>query len=223
MPLYAYRGDAREVNHHLISEALKVAPAILLDSNNKANIHKFPGISEEKFSKLYVLPGESLYRFKPTLLKLPYYAVCLNVKKIFIGSIPHLFDYDNKEETGEILKQCWDIINWLGKKYEVTIGIIPKTVHEILSSKYEIENKMGHTVFSQRIATDILLNELQQFAKALKEDDRQVYMQLLKSPLKHMGSISYTSSQHVWSFLLLSVILEQQKEINQLKNERMDS
>ncbi|MBU1976144.1 MAG: hypothetical protein KKG59_07110 [Nanoarchaeota archaeon] len=81
---------------------------------------------------------------------------------------------------------------------------------------------MGHTVWSQRICSDIMLNELRAYGKALKKDDRELYEQLLKLPLKHLGSISYASSLHVWAFLLLSIILEQDKKIEQLKQSLHD-
>ncbi|MBU0615322.1 MAG: hypothetical protein KJ601_04475 [Nanoarchaeota archaeon] len=72
---------------------------------------------------------------------------------------------------------------------------------------------MGHTVWSQRIVSDIVLNELKDFGKALREDDRHVLVKLLKEPLKHLGSISYANSIDVWAFLLLSILIEQEKKI----------
>jgi hypothetical protein len=76
---------------------------------------------------------------------------------------------------------------------------------------------MGHTVWSQRIAVDVMLGELGCYGKALREEDRLVYEALLKEPLKHIGSITYASSFHVWAFLLLSILLEQEKKIVELR------
>jgi hypothetical protein len=64
--------------------------------------------------------------------------------------------------------------------------------------------------------SDIILQELQQFARALPEADRKIFLQLLKEPLKHLGSISYASSFHTWAFLLVCIILEQEKKIMDL-------
>lgn len=80
---------------------------------------------------------------------------------------------------------------------------------------------MGHTVWSQRQNADILLAELESYAKVLRPDERELYLKILKEPLKHLGSISYASSMHAWAFLLISMILEQQKIIEGLKHERM--
>ena len=76
---------------------------------------------------------------------------------------------------------------------------------------------MGHTVWSQRIALDVLLSELASYSKSLRQRDRIVYEKLLKEPLKHIGNISYTSSIHLWAFLLLSIMLEQEKRIKELE------
>lgn len=64
MYLFLEKGD-------LLVSAVNNAPAIFVDSENIANIHNLYGMDENKLRQLYVLPAESLYRLKPTLLKLP--------------------------------------------------------------------------------------------------------------------------------------------------------
>ncbi|MBS3109790.1 hypothetical protein J4227_04650 [Candidatus Woesearchaeota archaeon] len=76
---------------------------------------------------------------------------------------------------------------------------------------------MGHTVWSQRMMVDIMLAELREFGKALKEEDRIIYEKILKKPLRHVGSIAYANSVHVWAFCLLSIILEQEKRIKEME------
>ena len=61
--------------------------------------------------------------------------------------------------------------------------------------------------------------ELRSFAKALRKEDREDFEQLLHEPLKHIGSISYSSSIHVWAFVLLAILLEQQKKIQRLEDD----
>jgi hypothetical protein len=77
---------------------------------------------------------------------------------------------------------------------------------------------MGHTVASQRMMVDIILGELEAYGKALREEDRVVYNELLKSSLKKVGAISYTSSVNAWAFILISIILEQEKRIRQYES-----
>src|SRR3989344_7499560 len=75
---------------------------------------------------------------------------------------------------------------------------------------------MGHTVGSQRRAVDSLIHELHCFARTLREEDRTRFQRLLDKPLKHLGSITYASSVHVWAFVLVSIILEQEKRYERL-------
>jgi len=67
------------------------------------------------------------------------------------------------------------------------------------------------------MVADAVLSELKDFGKALNREDRLVYERLLKLPLKHLGSIGFASSLHVWAFLLLSMIMEQDKKLDDLK------
>lgn len=80
---------------------------------------------------------------------------------------------------------------------------------------------MGHTVWSQRITLDVILTELKDYGRALRQEDRAIFEDMLKQPLKHYGSISYAGSFHAWAFLLLSIILEQEKRIKRLEYEGM--
>jgi len=76
---------------------------------------------------------------------------------------------------------------------------------------------MGHTVQSQRQVLDLLMKELEHYGKALYKEDREVFEHVLAYPLTKIGSISSASSFHVWAFLLLSIIIEQEKKIQQLE------
>jgi hypothetical protein len=80
---------------------------------------------------------------------------------------------------------------------------------------------MGHTVSGSRVVSDFVLEELRSYGRALRQYDRQVYENVLKQAFKHYGTISYASSIHAWAFLLLSILLEQEKRIKQLENESL--
>jgi hypothetical protein len=68
---------------------------------------------------------------------------------------------------------------------------------------------------------DMILAELKDFGKALREEDREVYYNMLKKPLKKIGAISYASSMHVWAFILLSILLEQEKKYESMVDGRL--
>ena len=77
---------------------------------------------------------------------------------------------------------------------------------------------MGHTTSSQRMLVDRMISEMKSYGKALSEEDQIVLASLLKKPLKKVGAISYASSIHIWAFYLLSIIIEQEKKIQNLEN-----
>ena len=77
---------------------------------------------------------------------------------------------------------------------------------------------MGHTVASQRMMVDRVIAELESFTRALRPDERLIFSKVLSLSLKHVGAISYTSSLHVWAFVLLSIVVEQQKRIEGLEH-----
>jgi len=76
---------------------------------------------------------------------------------------------------------------------------------------------MGHTAWSGRIATDELVRELMAYSKSLRLKEREMFEDIIKQSFRHIGSISYASSMHLWAFFLVSIILEQEKKIRRLE------
>jgi hypothetical protein len=72
---------------------------------------------------------------------------------------------------------------------------------------------MGHTVSSQRQVADRVMEEMRAYGKSLMGDDRAAFQRLLAKGVKHFGNISYTSSYNTWAFVLLSMMVEQEKEL----------
>lgn len=72
---------------------------------------------------------------------------------------------------------------------------------------------MGHTVTSQRRLILDLVAELERYGRALRHEDREVLHDVVRMPLRHIGSISYANSMHVWAFFLLSALVEQEKRL----------
>ena len=73
-------------------------------------------------------------------------------------------------------------------------------------------------MWSQRITLDILMKELESYGRSLRREERELYAGLLQRSFKHYGSIAYASSFHAWAFLLLSIMVEQEKKIKQLED-----
>jgi len=77
---------------------------------------------------------------------------------------------------------------------------------------------LGHTVSSARQVIDRHLAELSAFRKALRTEDREAFDRVMAEPLRHYGSITYTASIHVWAFILVACLLEQEKRIMALEH-----
>ena len=218
MTIYGIFGlKTQKINYQLIKQALQRAPALFIDSANCTNPHLFTDFELIQLCNLEIIPAESLYRFKPTIQSLA------NTKHniIFIATFNHLFDFDNKEENANVFEACWNHIAHIAKTKDVYMAIQENTIHHTLAQKYGVK-PMGHTASSERIVTDSLLQELTDYSKALRADERLIYARMLKVPLKHFGSISNASSLHTWALLLLSIQLEQQKQLMRLEHELLD-
>lgn len=75
---------------------------------------------------------------------------------------------------------------------------------------------MGHTVASQRIVIDNMLKEMKSYADALRHDEREDYIRMLNTPLKKVGAISSASSVDTWAFMLLTILLEHEKKLQEI-------
>jgi rRNA-processing protein FCF1 len=213
-----FDNSGRRASHRIVALALKNVPAIVVDTNCTANPHKFENDIAD-FSQVYVVEAESLYRFAPTLNMLDAFAQKLNVHRIFVTAFTHLFGYDDVEENRDVFENCWKKLHELSLKYDVYVAILTGSIHHKISTKYGLVevDEMGHTVASQRIITDTVIGELAGFAKALRQEDQERYLRMIKQPLKHLGEISYTSSAQTWAVMLLCIMLEQEKRIEKLE------
>ena len=72
---------------------------------------------------------------------------------------------------------------------------------------------MGHTVWSQRIVLDVLRSELRAYGRALRQRDRDALERILAVPMQRVACISFANSMHAWAFLLLSIIIEQERKL----------
>jgi len=72
-------------------------------------------------------------------------------------------------------------------------------------------------VSSQRVALDLLMVEMRAFGRALRPEEQELLDGLLAQAYRHYGAVSSASSFHSWAFLVLSVMLEQEKRLRQLE------
>jgi hypothetical protein len=112
------------VNLELMRLAFENPPSLIVDCANCANPHRFfPEISEEQLHGVYVINAEAIYRFRDTLMKLPYWLDELGISHIIVTTTNIMFSYDDEQENHDILEHCWQLMRKLGQTSNVVVGI----------------------------------------------------------------------------------------------------
>ena len=79
---------------------------------------------------------------------------------------------------------------------------------------------MGRTIPTYRLHLESILNDWMDYRRALREKDREVFDRLLNRARQHSSAASYCAHIDPSVLALLSVLLEMQREIEALKQER---
>lgn len=82
-----------------------------------------------------------------------------------------------------------------------------------------MEVNMGRTLSTY---TDLVLSlqeQLAKFRRALRKDEQELFDRLIAFALKHTGKGTYSSALNPVEMMLLSMILEQQKQIAGLRRD----
>jgi hypothetical protein len=216
MGLVAVYGERKLVNTDLMSYAINNSPCIIVDCANVANIHKwFPFFPNADYDNIFVYEFELLYKFRDALIDLRETAIIHNVNNIIVTSMTHLFHYQNPSENHEIFVHIWELLKSLGEFFNVRVAIDKQQLRFAKAANAEVV--MGHTVWSQRQNLENMILELERYGRSLRKEERLTWHNMLRTPLRHVGSISAANSLHAWSFLLLTIVLEQEKRIEVLE------
>jgi len=78
---------------------------------------------------------------------------------------------------------------------------------------------MGKTVESYRIALGMEIKSWSGFAIALRTDDREAFEQLTDACRNHASAGSNATRPEVFEPMVMSILLEQQKQLNRLQKE----
>jgi hypothetical protein len=205
--LRAIVGDTQTVISALLAKAKPLT--LIIDCANAANPHKIK-IPQEELWNYEVICVELLYALRDITQRLPQ-----KYTTILITPMEVLFNYQNERENIALYSQIWQ--NLQKSNATIYVGILRGSKHEKYARLYCHEVHMGHTVYSQRVTLNILQMELKNYAKSLSTPDQQLFLEMIKLPSKHIGSITFASSLHAWAFFTLSVALEQQKKIQLLE------
>ncbi|MBI2140547.1 hypothetical protein HYU14_06495 [Candidatus Woesearchaeota archaeon] len=78
---------------------------------------------------------------------------------------------------------------------------------------------MGRTIIPMRNMVDHTIWEFKKFRDALRKEDRELFDRLMVHPKQHISAITYTNSLDVFSMMLLSIALEQEKVMAEMKKD----
>ncbi len=79
---------------------------------------------------------------------------------------------------------------------------------------------MGRTVPTYRLHTESIINEWMDYRRALREKDRKVFDELMYKARLHASAGSYTAHLDSVATMFLSILLELQKEVQNMKKAR---
>lgn len=78
---------------------------------------------------------------------------------------------------------------------------------------------MGRTVPTYRQTLESIIREWSDFRRGLTEEDREVFDRLMNRARSHASAATYAAFPNPVEAVLLSIILEQEKTIMELKEE----
>jgi hypothetical protein len=76
---------------------------------------------------------------------------------------------------------------------------------------------LGRTVPTYRNVLENLIREWQEFKRALRKEDREVFDRLIEKARLHASAASYEARLDPMESMFMSILLEQEKEIQELK------
>jgi len=86
---------------------------------------------------------------------------------------------------------------------------------------------MGRTVPTYRRVMEDVIRDWDSFKQALRQEDRRLFEQLMQKGRRHASAASYAIRPHPTESLLMSILLEMEKDLDWLgrlwKDEGMDS
>ena len=81
---------------------------------------------------------------------------------------------------------------------------------------------MGRTVPSFRTVLDSIMLELTDFRRALRRHDRRVFDRVMEMAREHASASTVAAATDPMDTIVISILIEQQKQIDELKEEDDD-
>jgi hypothetical protein len=71
---------------------------------------------------------------------------------------------------------------------------------------------MGHTIPSQRQLVEEIIDVLDKYKDSLRPEERDIIDDFVEDAYQHMGSVSYGNTYHTWALVIISIMLEREKQ-----------
>lgn len=117
-------GVRRNVDNKLLSYASEHTPSLVIDCGNSLELLT-PYFPREKMKNIFFLEVDLLYTFKDVLLEAGKIAESLGAKTIIVTTFHKLFNYEEIIENVNIIRQLWELMEDLGKDFDVLVGVHP--------------------------------------------------------------------------------------------------
>lgn len=210
----------RSVSRTVVREALGTG-GLVLDCANACDPYAYADVDPEAFERVFVRGFDMLTSLNDALSEAPMHLERLGTKRLYVTSTRRLYTYRNDDEDASVRARAWTLMRTLSKRYAVIVAVERGTVDETFAYQHaetNQEEKMGHTVSSQRRVVEDLNATLKRYRRALRKEDQAVFDRLTNLPYQHVSSMSYASSIHTWALYLLSILIEQEKSLETLRS-----
>lgn len=211
--------------------------AIFIDSSNIFNPYiisrmaRFLGVNQKPLQHIHVARAFTEYQMEAIVLDLDNIIKQKNPEILAISNLSFYDDSkDNKNfekliEAIKLVTKSSGIITAISTT-SATAGLnayIESKADKILKTEeFNIGDMMGRTVPSFRYHLEDIISELQTFRRALHGEDKIAFDNLIEKARKHTSSCSIVPTLDPLNCILLSILIEQQKELKTLKEKEQD-
>ncbi len=215
--------------------------AIFIDSSNIFNPYvisrmaRFLGVNQKKpLRHIHVARAFTEYQMEAIVLDLDNIIKQKNPEILAISNL----SYDNSTRDSKANKNFEKLIEDI-KLVTKSSGIITaisttgatgldayiesKADKILKTEEFNIGDMMGRTVPSFRYHLEEIILELQIFRRALHGEDKIAFDELIEKARKHTSSCSIVPTLDPLNCILLSILIEQQKELKTLKEQNIST
>jgi len=200
-------------NPYIIS---KMAKSFGLDQKNiLRHIHIARAFTEYQMKAIVLDLNKIIQKNNPEML-------AISNLTFYHNSDPHYENYDNFEKLIEHIKditKSTGIITVISNFDSNHNSYIESKADKILNvDNLNIGDIMGRTIPSFRYHLEDIIAELQIFRRALYGEDKTTFDNLIEKARRHAPSCTIVPTSDPLNCILLSILIEQQKEIDSLKS-----